>query len=83
MRRIALPAAPRRREGFAFRRAARQGREIARLLGVEPRVVPVRMADVTFRAERPMYCVMSNAKLAAAGITMPAWQDAIARYVRG
>jgi len=57
-------------------------REIARELGVEPRLVPVRMADQTFRAERPMYCVMSNAKLAAAGITMPAWQDAVARYVR-
>lgn len=56
--------------------------EIARQLGVEPRLVPVRMADQTFRAERPMYCAMSNAKLAAAGITMPAWQDAIARYVQ-
>jgi len=57
-------------------------RELARQRGVEPRLVPVRMADMTFRAERPMYCVLSNAKLAALGIEMPAWQDAITRYVR-
>ena len=28
-----------------------------------------------------MYCVLSNAKLAAAGVSMPSWQDAISRYV--
>lgn len=57
-------------------------RELARQLGVEPKLVPVRMADATLKAERPMYCVLSNAKLAAVGITMPSWQDAVARYVR-
>jgi dTDP-4-dehydrorhamnose reductase len=57
-------------------------RELARLLGVEPKLIPVRMADMTLRAERPLYCVLSNARLAALGITMPTWQDAIARYVR-
>jgi dTDP-4-dehydrorhamnose reductase len=57
-------------------------RELARQLGVEPKLVPVRMADAQLRAERPMYCVLSNAKLAALGIMMPAWQDAIARYAR-
>jgi dTDP-4-dehydrorhamnose reductase len=57
-------------------------REIARQLGVEPKLVPVRMAGEKLRVERPMYCVLSNAKLAALGITMPAWRDAIARYVR-
>ena len=56
-------------------------REIARQLGVEPKLIPVRMVDMTLRAERPMYCVLSNAKLAALGITMPAWQDAVARYL--
>ena len=56
-------------------------RELARQLGVEPKLVPVRMADMNLRAERPMYCVLSNAKLAALGITMPTWQDAVARYV--
>ena len=56
-------------------------REVARRLGVEPKLVPVRMADAKLRAERPMYCVLSNAKLAARGITMPTWQDAVGRYV--
>ena len=56
--------------------------ELARQLGVDrPRLVPVRMADMTFRADRPLYCALSNDKLAAAGVVMPTWQDALARYV--
>jgi len=55
--------------------------ELARRLAIQATLVPTRMADANLRPERPMYCVMSNAKLAAAGITMPSWQDAIARYV--
>jgi len=56
-------------------------RELARLLTVEPKLVPVRMADAKLKAQRPMYCALSNAKLAALGISMPSWTDAIARYV--
>jgi dTDP-4-dehydrorhamnose reductase len=56
-------------------------RELARLLGVEPRLKPTRMADVPLRAARPQYCALSNAKLRAAGADMPPWQDALARYV--
>ena len=55
-------------------------RELARRLDVEPRLVPVRMRDVALRAERPVYCALSNGKLSAAGIAMPPWQDAVARY---
>jgi dTDP-4-dehydrorhamnose reductase len=33
------------------------------------------------RASRPQFAALSNAKLAAAGYTMPPWQDAIARYL--
>ena len=55
--------------------------EIARQLGIEPKIIPTRMADTKLRVERPMYCVLSNAKLAALGIAMPAWQDAVRRYV--
>jgi dTDP-4-dehydrorhamnose reductase len=55
--------------------------EAARLMGIEPRVQPVKVADVKLRAERPKYCALSNAKLAAAGIVMPTWQDALRRYV--
>ena len=57
-------------------------RELARQLGVEPKLIPVRMADMKLRAERPMYCVLSNAKLTALGIAMPPWQDAVARYLK-
>ena len=56
-------------------------RELARLMGVEPRLVAVQMADIKFRADRPLYCALSNEKLAAAGVVMPTWQDALARYV--
>jgi dTDP-4-dehydrorhamnose reductase len=55
-------------------------KELARQLGVEPRLVPMRMANATLRAERPVYCALSVAKLAAAGIVMPSWQDAVARF---
>jgi len=33
------------------------------------------------RADRPLYCALSNDKLTAAGIVMPTWQDALARYI--
>jgi len=56
-------------------------REAARLLGSEPRIVPVKMADLPLRAKRPRFCALSNAKLAAAGAPMPTWQDALARHV--
>jgi len=57
-------------------------RELARQLGVEARIVPVRMADLRLRAERPQYCALSNEKLRSAGVLMSAWKDALARYVR-
>lgn len=57
--------------------------EIARLLErPAPRLVPVRVADVKLRAPRPQYAALSNAKLAAAGITMPTWQDALRRHLQ-
>jgi len=55
--------------------------ELARLAGLEPRFTPVRMSDVQLRAARPLYCVLSNAKLRDAGIDMPSWQDALVRYL--
>jgi dTDP-4-dehydrorhamnose reductase len=56
-------------------------REIASVLGVEARLQPVRLADVPMRARRPRYCALSNAKLAAAGIAMPSWEDAVRRHL--
>lgn len=55
--------------------------EVARRLGIEPRMERVQMADANLKAKRPLYCAMSNAKLAAAGVVMPSWQDAIGRYL--
>jgi dTDP-4-dehydrorhamnose reductase len=56
--------------------------EAARLLGVEPHFEVLRFADVKLPAARPQYCALSNAKLAAAGIPMPSWQNALERYVK-
>lgn len=57
-------------------------RELARLAGrPDARITDVQTADVPLRAPRPRFAALSNAKLAAAGIAMPSWQDALARYV--
>ena len=56
--------------------------EIARILArPDADLVPVRVADVTMRARRPQYAALSNDKLLRAGAAMPAWQDALARYL--
>ncbi|MGE0449680.1 MAG: dTDP-4-dehydrorhamnose reductase [Vicinamibacterales bacterium] len=55
--------------------------EAARLLGAEPRFEIVSVKDVNLPAERPQFCALSNAKLAAAGVSMPDWRDALARYL--
>ena len=55
--------------------------EIARLLGREPRLKPVTLGDVTLRAPRPVYCALDNGRLRTAGVPMPTWQDALARYL--
>jgi dTDP-4-dehydrorhamnose reductase len=55
--------------------------EIGRQLDRPARLVPVRVADVTMKAKRPVYCALSNSKLAEAGAPMPPWQDALRRYV--
>lgn len=55
--------------------------EAARLLKVEPQLVPVSVKDVRLRAARPQFCALSNDKLRGVGIEMPAWQDALRRYV--
>ncbi len=59
--------------------------EAARLLCVPARLKPITTADARFAAQRPRFCALSNRKLAAAGFEMPAWQDALQRWlaVRG
>jgi dTDP-4-dehydrorhamnose reductase len=55
--------------------------ELARQLGVEPRLEAVRQAEARLRASRPQFCALSNDKLRSAGIEMPPWQDALRRYL--
>jgi dTDP-4-dehydrorhamnose reductase len=55
--------------------------EMARLIGVEPQLTKIRLADMNLRARRPVYCALSNDKLRSIGIDMPSWQDALARYL--
>ena len=55
--------------------------EISRRIGVAGRIVETRSAAVRMRAQRPQFCALSNAKLAAVGIVMPSWQDALARHL--
>jgi len=56
-------------------------REAARLLSIEPRLLVVSAADLRLRAPRPLYCAMSNRKLASIGIEMPTWQNALERFL--
>ena len=56
--------------------------EAARLLGKAPQVRPITLDSVVLRAPRPKYCALDNGRLAALGIVMPTWQDALARYIR-
>lgn len=58
------------------------GALVADLLGVDANLDGVAMADVPMRAPRPRYCALSNDRLRALGIEMPAWQDALARHIR-
>ena len=55
--------------------------EIARQVGAEPRLAPVTLETAGLRAKRPGYCALSNAGLAAVGVRMPTWQDALDRYL--
>ena len=55
--------------------------EAARLMGLPLRMKPLTLESANLRAPRPRYCALSPAKLAAAGIVMPTWQDALKRYL--
>lgn len=58
------------------------GQAAARRLKVDERLlVPASVADVKMRAPRPQYAALSNEKLTAAGVSMPSWEDALARYI--
>lgn len=55
--------------------------ELARRAGLDARFSTVAMKDVAMRPPRPQFCALANDKLRSAGVEMPPWQDAIARFV--
>lgn len=62
---------------------AELGRRVAGELGADERLLTsVSVRDVPTPAKRPVYCALSNGKLAEVGVRMPEWQDAISRYVQ-
>ncbi len=56
--------------------------ELAERLGVEPTIRGITLDQLALRAPRPRFCALSNRKLSDAGIEMPHWRDALARYAR-
>ena len=57
-------------------------RELAERLGVQPAIRGITLDELELRAPRPRFCALSTCKLAAAGVEMPHWRDALARYAR-
>jgi dTDP-4-dehydrorhamnose reductase len=55
--------------------------EVARLLGVEPKLKRLTTDQLTLRAARPLYCALATTKLVAQGFTMPSWEDAVGRWL--
>ena len=55
--------------------------EVIRRAGVAADVEPCAAEDYPARAPRPRYSVLDNAKVSAAFGAMPAWQDALERYL--
>jgi len=57
-------------------------RELAGLAGrPDAAIHEIRMADAALAANRPQFAALSNEKLAREGVVMPAWQDALKRYL--
>jgi dTDP-4-dehydrorhamnose reductase len=55
--------------------------EAARLLDVPLTIEELTLARLAAPARRPRFCAMSPARLAALGIVMPPWQDALRRFI--
>ena len=57
-------------------------RELAECPGVQPAIRGITLDELNPRPPRPRFCALSNRKLAADGVEMPHWRDAVARYAR-
>ncbi len=54
---------------------------ILRFAGLDTPVAPCPSSEFTTKAERPLYSVLSNAKLEeACSYTMPGWEESLSRY---
>ncbi len=53
----------------------------AQLLALPLRKRELTLETAGLRARRPRYCALSNAKLAAAGVTMRPWEDALVEFL--
>ena len=53
----------------------------ARRLSVDLRIRELTLESMASPAKRPRFCAMSPARLAALGIVMPRWEDALDRYL--
>jgi dTDP-4-dehydrorhamnose reductase len=53
----------------------------ASLMGLPLRMRPLTLETAGLRARRPRYSALSNAKLAAAGVPMRPWEEALAEFV--
>jgi dTDP-4-dehydrorhamnose reductase len=58
------------------------GEKIADWFGLDRRLlVATSVQDVHMKVSRPQYAALSNARLLAAGVRMPGWEDALGRYL--
>jgi dTDP-4-dehydrorhamnose reductase len=55
--------------------------EAARLLAAPLKMTPITLESVSLAAPRPKFSALANARLAAAGVSMPTWQDALVRHL--
>ena len=53
----------------------------ASIMGVPFHMRPLTLETAKLRARRPRYCAMSNEKLAAAGVPMRSWEEALEVFV--
>lgn len=57
-------------------------RRVADRVAADPALVKgTSVHDVQLRASRPRYAALDNSKLAAAGVLLPSWEDALDRYL--
>jgi dTDP-4-dehydrorhamnose reductase len=57
-------------------------RSILEMAGADAHLSPVKSADFPVTVRRPFYSVLSKAKFRALSLSIPAWQDALSRYMQ-